>query len=1112
VKLNRTVAGLSISVALGLSAAAVVTRWSGPPDFATADSGSGRRSAQSSSSTADNGYRFEVNRGQFDERIQYLARGKRYGLFLSRDGATLSLRGPDAAPSVLTMRLQGGRDLTPEGVGKLPTRNNYFIGADPARWRTDVPSYRRVRYSGVLPGVDLEYYGTDERQAEYDLVVAPGTSPAGLTVVFGGTDGIRLDTDGSARLKLAGGGEIRKPPPVAYQTDDRGRRIIIAARYEKRGADRLGFALGAYDTRRRLVIDPVFAYSTLLGGASSDRAQAVAVDASGNAYVVGHTTSATFPVLAPFQGTNKNIAGGNVFVTKLGPSGAPSPVYSTYLGGSAPSEGDRAFGIALDAGGNAYIAGETSASDFPTAVALQPVLNGPKDGFVTKLASSGSALIYSSYLGGEDWDSAFGIAVDGSGNAYLTGQTWSTTFPVVLPALQATKGTPPGISTVFVSKLNAAGSALVYSTYLGGSAEELAGGIAIDGAGNAYVTGTTQSTTFPKVAAFQPTFRPPYDAFVSKLNVAGTALVYSTYLGGTGSDFGSGITVDGSGNAYVTGSTDSSSFPIKAPAIQATNTASTGMTSFVTKLSAAGSTQGYSTYLGGSVQDSASAIAVDSGGNAYVTGFTASADFRAVAPMQSHGGAVDAFVSKVNPAGSALVFSTPLGGLADELGSGIAADSAGSAYVVGTSFSWNFPTPATAFQPFLSGDSDAFLVKLAASGSFPPIKPKTKSNAMLLLANTTSSASCGGVAHTSARTLSVTDVNGDGLACPGCGAGNTYAPTDHFDFIRLAFFGIHHDAAKTRNCGSDVRRTLVANYANLFQGTCAAGTCAGKPLRRLWRLNDTSGATDTLNGLLGTTTAQYCNVCPSGTCSVSSAQGTDFLENDPIRLTCEGTGKTGQQVCGNAAQGKLKSLGLVIPVFMPDLNDFSDLYPTNYCTAGANQLLPANAPAYTGLCPAGNPSFTGKCFSSVYRQTLPDGSTTTDANCIQYFQVGACPALVPATTDCRGANLWLRNSDGTIARDTTFPGAPASGRMITGAFFRTHATSGHSNGTGACNTAETPEQLISCLTGTADPCSVGISTRASVESPPPANVAGLAVKGILPDDPGVYYGDYPLVY
>ena len=1058
-------------------------------------------------------YRFEANRGQFDSRVRYLARGSGHGLFLTADGATLALERPRTGTAVLRMHIAGGRSVSPEGEGELAGRSNYFIGSDPAAWRTGVPSYAAVRYREVLPGVDVRFHGTDDRQAEYDLVLAPLVNPERVVLTFDGVAGIAIGADGSAVLRLAGGGTVRKPVPVAYQTDAAGRRTPVAARYQKVGRNGLRFALGRYDRRQALTIDPVFAYSTLLGGGGGESSNGIAVDPSGNVYVGGFTSSADFPTLNPVQPTNRNPGAGNAFVAKLSASGGPSLVYATYLGGSAPAADDRGLAIAVDAGGNAYLTGTTAAPDFPTtAGALQTAFHGVQDAFVAKIGPSGATLVYATFLGGANEDFGCGIAVDGGGNAYLTGQTHSADFPTSATAAQTTKRSTADFAGVFVSKLNPTGSGLVYSTYLGGSTEELCGGIAISSAGNAYVTGSTSSTDFPLKTPFQNVSGGITDAFVTEINATGTALVYSTYLGGAASDFGNGIAVDASGNATLTGTTSSTNFPLKS-ALQASNLATGGFTAFVSRLNAAGSALVYSTYLGGTNFDFASSVAVDSAGNAYVTGFTSSSDFRSASALQAFGGLTDAFVSAFNPTGSALLYSTPLGGSDNDSGNAIAADSAGSVYVTGQSSSLNFPTPASALQPFLHGSSDAFVTKLATSGSFPPIKPKTKSDAFLLVASTAAATpACGGVALDGARTLAVTDVNSDGLVCPGCGAGNTYPAVDGLDFIRLAFYGVHHDTAKTRNCGSDVRRTMLGSYANVFESSCTSGTCAGKPVHHLWRPSETSAALDTFNGLLGTTTAQFCNV---DTATVVASQGTDFLDNDPIRVTCDGTGKTGEQVCGSAVSGHTNNLGMLLTIFIPSSTDAADIYPLNFCTAGALAFLEATKTTYTGLCPSGGPSFGGKCLSSIYRVTEADGTITTSANCIQYTQTVACPILTPPGTDCRGANLWLRNADGTLVHDTTFaPGVvpPLTGRFVTGSFFKMHTTVAEPNGTGTCSTAETSSQQIACLVGSADPCSMGLVTRKEVGTPAPSGIQGLAVKAVLPDDPGVFYGTYPLSF
>jgi uncharacterized repeat protein (TIGR01451 family) len=386
----------------------------------------------------------------------------------------------------------------------------------------------------------------------------------------------------------------------------------------------------------------------------------------------------------------------------------PGVLYSTYLGGFGD---DYGAAIAADSSGNAYVTGETSSLKFPHSPgALQGTNHGGHDAFVVKLNAAGSALIYSTYLGGSSNDGGHGIAVDASGSAYVTGLTVSGDFPTVNPLQLTSHGVD-----AFVAKLNADGSALVYSTYLGGSGSDGGSGIAVDASGNAYVTGGTGSTDFPTVNPLQPTNHGGGDAFVLKLNAAGSALVYSTYLGGSGYDGGSHIAVDTGGNAYVAGGSQSTDFPTVNP-LQPTNHGN--LNAFVAKLNASGSALVYSTYLGGSGSnfDAADGIAVDAGGNAYVVGFTSSTDFPTVDPLmpQFQGGNYDAFVAKLNADGSALVYSTYLGGSNSDVGQAIAVDGSGNIYVTGYTNSTNFPT-AYPLEPNYHAQNDAFVVKIVAA-------------------------------------------------------------------------------------------------------------------------------------------------------------------------------------------------------------------------------------------------------------------------------------------------------------------------------------------------------------------------------------------------------------
>jgi hypothetical protein len=663
--------------------------------------------------------RFEANQGQTNPQVDFIARGRGYTMFLTPRESVLMLRGStgrgQGESSTVALRVQlVGANAQPRGVGleELPGRVNYLLGKDPAQWRRNVPAYAKVRYPEIYQGIDLVYYGT-QRQLEYDFVLRPGADPGRIVLGFEGAEKIELDPKGDLLLHVAGGA-IRHRKPVIYQ-EIAGARRAIAGGYVLKGAREVGFTVAAYDESRPLVIDPVLFYSTYFGGTGDDAGHAIAVDADGDAYVTGRAYSADFPTTAgAFDATLAGLT--DAFVTKLDPAGS-GVVYSTYLGGTGDEKGQ---GIAVDSAGNAYVFGETTSTDFPTTPGAFQVTppGGAHDVFVAKLDPTGSALVYSTYLGGTGDEKGQGIAVDSAGSAYVTGRTGSGDFPRTLGAVQATLG---GRTDGFVTKLNPAGSALVYSTYLGGASDDKGVGIAVDADGNAYVAGETGSRDFPTTpGAFQATSPGgTFDAFVTKLNPSGSALVYSTYLGGKGSDRGFAIALDAPSNpnAYVTGHTASTDFPTTPGAFQVTPPGGAHDV-FVAKLNPSGTALVYATHLGGTGDDVGEGIAVDPAGNAYVTGQTTSVDFPITVGgfQMTLGGLTDAFVTKLDPTGSALVYSTYLGGTGDDVGHGITVDSAGSAYVTGETGSTNFPTTAGAFDTTLGGLQDGFVAKIADFG------------------------------------------------------------------------------------------------------------------------------------------------------------------------------------------------------------------------------------------------------------------------------------------------------------------------------------------------------------------------------------------------------------
>jgi Beta-propeller repeat len=657
---------------------------------------------------------FERNRGQASRRVDFLARGRGIALLLSRGDAVIALRRPRksasgrptakyARPAVLRLRLVGAdRRARAVGARRLQGRVNYLLGADWRRWHTNVPTYARVTYRNIYPGVDLVYYGSEGRLG-YDFVVRPHADAAVIEFALRGVKRTSLDRRGGLMLALPGG-ELRLSRPFAYQ--QRGHlRHRVAAAYELRGRHRVGLRLGSHDHTRALVIDPVLAYSSYLGGSGADAGFAIALDGAGDAYLTGETFSPDFPAAAGSVGGN-----GDVFVAKLNASGS-ALVYATYLGGSAL---DRGFGIAVDATGNAYVDGDSYSSNFPTTVnALQPASGGGEDAIVAKLGPSGAPL-YSSYVGGSGSDIAFAIALDDAGSAYLTGDTDSSNFPTTAGAFQTALA---GAVNAFAAKLAGSGSALAYSTYLGGNGIDAGFGIAVDATGDAYLAGETDSATFPtSTDAVQPTPGGSNDAFAAKLNPSGTALLYSTHLGGSGPDNAFALALDGSGNAYLTGSTASGDFPTTPHAFQTVYAG--GQDAFVAKLSPSGSALSYSSYLGGSDLELARAVTVDATGSAYVTGGTFSSNFPTARPLQAApGGGEDAFATKLAPSGSALAYSTYLGGSGVDEGWGITVDARSNpnAYLTGVSESSDLPTTPVAFQGVRRGTSDAFITKISNS-------------------------------------------------------------------------------------------------------------------------------------------------------------------------------------------------------------------------------------------------------------------------------------------------------------------------------------------------------------------------------------------------------------
>ncbi len=662
---------------------------------------------------------FEANTGQHAAAVDFLAHGSGYALWLTPTEAVFALRTPEGAADqqqtatdhVIRMQLLGGNpNAVATGDDALPGVVNYFTGNDPAQWRTDVATFAKARYAAVYPGIDLVYYGNKQR-LEYDFVVAPGADPSIIALGFGGVEGLSLAENGDLLLNLAGR-ELRWDAPVLYQTVA-GQRMPVAGSYRLVAAGddgalpSVGFTVGDYDPTLPLVIDPVLAYSTFLGGDLNDYGMAIAVDAAGNAYVTGYAYSTTFPLLNAYQPA----FGGSqdVFVTKLNPAGN-GLVYSTFLGGSAFDVGR---GIAVDSAGNAYITGSTSSTNFPITLggAFDTIHNGNEDVFVTKLDPTGAALVYSTYLGGDGNEEGHDIALDALNRAYVTGWTESNNFPTAAPIFLAPyDATYGGNTDAFVARLNATGVSLSYSTFLGGISLDRAYGIAVL-ANEAYVTGYTASSLFPTTAGVWDTaLSGGNDIFVTRFNNQGTGLVASTFVGGDDAEVGEDIAIGAAGHVFVTGWTSSTDYPFTVGAYDTVYGG--GVDAVVTKLNPTLTALTYSTFIGGDGYDAGRGIALNAAGGALITGDTGSANFPTVNPVQAAfgGGTYDAFVARVVPAGTSLNFSTYHGGAGYDLGYAIAVDGVGLPYVTGVAAT-GFPTTVGAFDTTPNGMSDAYVTK-----------------------------------------------------------------------------------------------------------------------------------------------------------------------------------------------------------------------------------------------------------------------------------------------------------------------------------------------------------------------------------------------------------------
>jgi hypothetical protein len=640
---------------------------------------------------------FEENRGQADPRARFLARGPRHTLFLTPRGPDLAMRGPDGARATIRMRIVGGRRaarLSPEGA--LPGRASFFLGSDPARWRAGVPLFSSVRYEQVYPGIDVLFHGGGDA-LEYDFIVAPGVDPAQIRLEFRGAEGLSLDGTGNLIIRHAAGHLTQRAPRLYQEVD--GQRRRVPGGYRLLGRRSVGFDVGPHDSSLGLVIDPVIESLTAIGGDWVDGPSAITVDRAGSIYLTSHTYSSDFPTRNPFDA---NLGGGSdAMVVKLDPSGSRL-LFATYLGGGGD---EGATGLAVADDGSVWVFGGTDSADFPTVAPLQSSLRGAGDLFLARLSASGSSLSFSTFLGGSQDDIAARLALDPQGNAYLTGWTDSTDFPTVRPL----PGDRLGYPDAFVVKVDRSGASLVYSTLFGGAAADLAIAVTADSAGRAYVTGYTNSTNFPSAFALDNSANGHEDAFVVKLESDGSRFLYSTYLGGFDMDVAYGIAVDASGAIYVTGLTTSFNFPTANALDRRYNGA---FDVFVAKFVPDGSDLAFSTFLGGSVSEWPNDLALDAAGNVVIVGMSNSPDFPAPDPMPYMQSGRSLFLASLASDGSAYRYVSRFGGSGGDEHPNVAAGPGGSVYMLWDGISPDLPV-TTSLLPETSLPPDLFVARIS---------------------------------------------------------------------------------------------------------------------------------------------------------------------------------------------------------------------------------------------------------------------------------------------------------------------------------------------------------------------------------------------------------------
>jgi hypothetical protein len=1016
---------------------------------------------------------FEQNVGQAHSEAAFLARGPGYLIELA--GGNVTVHGPSWHISL--QFLAGNSTAGGRGLQRLPMQTSYFSGSAPAAWHTDISSFRQVAYRNIYPGIDVVYYGS-RGQLEYDLVVAPGADWSQIRIAVEGPDGLRLDADGSIELDT-GGENIRFRTPRAYQNFGDGTREV-PSRYVFTSRNYIGFELGGYDPTRPLIIDPVFSYSTYLGGSLSDQAYGITVDGSGCAYIAGETYSFDFPLRNAWQTSEHGDR--DVFVSKLSADGS-SLIYSTYLGGGSFDSG-RA--IAIDSSGAAYVTGVTWSADFPTTPGvLQTTYAGQGDVFVAKLNPSGG-LVFATYIGGAGADTATSIALDSARNAYVAGYTSSLNFPMSHAYQPTFRG---GWQDAFVFALNTNGSSSIYSTYIGGSGNEVAQGVAVTPAGEAFIVGSTDSSDFPTASPIQSSNAGELDAFVVKLTASG-GLAYATYFGGRSSDYGNAIAVDSSGVAYITGTTVSSDFPVTQGALQTATT--TTYDAFVARLRSDG-TLSYAARFGGTDSDEGSAIAVDSFGNAYIGGYTYSSDFPVrLAPQPlfagSGGGmpANDAFLARLNQDGSAIQFSTYLGGTADDRVTGLAVDGAGDCYVAGFTLSHDFPVTAGSLRTSIGGSMDSFVTKLSVPLILDAVtvSPSTVNGGASATVNLvlSTAAPAGGATVTLSSTSTVFPVPSSLVIPAGQSSGSlqvqasTNVPNSTTVTVTAAYNGSSQDASITVTVSPPALASIAISPSAVNSGASATVTIA---LTVAAPTGGVAVALSSTNAAAFSVPSSF--VVPAGQSSGSFqvlASNVGASTTVTVTATYSGTSMVAL-VTVNAQPVVVTGIVVSQPAFSPLLITLA----TGLSGVGISfsQLTGSNIVVYNASPSAITISSSTGVTSSF--AGLTQSPLTLTGSCAAVASNGTCTYAVTATTTGVAANTY----SGTITFTTSTPASPNAltawlpvTMQVTAlpGFIVTTSTGNSTPLATAVNLTATSNASTVCTGGTGQPASPGISSTA----------------------------------